>query len=53
MLHIAKTVKIDELEEAERKKYRYVCMAFALDGIACTDWGEHGSCEVWTPKEKD
>ena len=26
----------------------YVCLAFASDGIAQTDWEEHGCCELWS-----
>jgi len=29
----------------------YVCLGFAYEGIALTDWREHGSCEMWAPKE--
>ena len=51
MVYLAKTVKCQELEEAERKAFGFVCVGFALEGIAQTDWPEHGSCEMWTPKQ--
>ena len=30
----------------------YVCLAIAGDGIALTDWKEHGSCELWTQRRR-
>jgi hypothetical protein len=50
MVVIAKTVRCAELEEEEKKTFRFVCLAFASDGVAQTDWDEHGSCEMWTAK---
>lgn len=52
MVVIAKTVRCQELEAKERQTARYVCLAFAHEGIAQTDWDEHGSCEEWRPKEQ-
>jgi len=38
-------------EHEKEHPVRYVCLAFADEGIAQTDWNEHGSCEMWTPKK--
>ena len=29
----------------------FVCLAFAHDGIAITNWTRHGCCEMWSPRE--
>lgn len=47
--------KITHAVERERLREEqgttYVCLAFASEGIAVTNWREHGSCEAWVTKK--
>ena len=44
------TYAIERERLREEQGITYVCLAFASEGIAQTDWQEHGSCEMWTAK---
>jgi hypothetical protein len=35
-----------------KSDHTYVCIAMASEGIAFTDWADHGSCEMWMAKPK-
>lgn len=37
---------LHRLAVAGRMPESYVCMAFASEGVAITDWTEHGVCEM-------
>jgi len=37
-------------EEGVNANTKYVCLAFASEGRAITDWSEHGFCEMWTSR---
>ena len=41
---------LHRLADAGAKPASYVCAAFAHEGIALTDWTEHGCCEEHTFK---
>jgi len=46
---------VAEVEHAERVEEEgpttYVCLAYSDQGIAQTDWNQHGCCEVWTARQ--
>lgn len=46
------THSVDKRRREEEEGISYVCLAFASEGVAMTDWREHGSCEMWTEKER-
>jgi hypothetical protein len=45
------TCAVERARLEEEQGIRYVCLVFASEGVALTDWDEHGSCGAWTPKE--